>query len=273
MGFLVFFSACATSVKKPELKQVLVETSAHSSFSLPESGMQGPEWSEGRSIVLILGPGFLRGFAYAGVLRVLADAHIPIGRIVGAQMGGFLGAIYATSRTINHFEWELQKMKDPLLLEKKIFFPYFSQKPSWKKFLGEKKFTEGSIALQIAVLEEGSVQWYTEGSLKDALELSLQTWSPEGKDPREKLRRRWMKDLLTQVRHLELGPIVWVDVFGDSSFGLSHLVDVVIRPDRKHLGLGTEAKKAEFIFYGKKATLEKLPYLRSLVQHSESIKR
>ena len=164
-------------------------------------------------------------------------------------------------------------MKENLFLEKKSFFPYWSDESAWKKFLGEKKFSDASVNLQVAFWKEGSLQWSREGSLKDALELSLRSWSPSGGDPGDLLRRRWMRDWLVQLRSLQLGPLVWVDVFGDAAFGLSHLVDFVIQPDMKKLDAWNGSKKARCIFHGKKATLEALHHLRSLVSETQEESR
>ena len=50
-----------------------------------------------RPIVLVLGPGMARGFAFAGVLRALNEAKIPIGAVIGTEMGALVSALYADS--------------------------------------------------------------------------------------------------------------------------------------------------------------------------------
>src|SRR5579872_5389591 len=46
-------------------------------------------------VILVLGSGSSRGFAHAGVLKVLEDNHIPIDMIVGTSAGSIVGALYA----------------------------------------------------------------------------------------------------------------------------------------------------------------------------------
>lgn len=46
-------------------------------------------------VVLVLGSGGARGFAHAGVLKVLQQNHIPIDLIIGTSAGSIVGALYA----------------------------------------------------------------------------------------------------------------------------------------------------------------------------------
>lgn len=46
-------------------------------------------------VILVLGSGSARGFAHAGVLKVLEKNHIPIDMIVGTSAGSIVGALYA----------------------------------------------------------------------------------------------------------------------------------------------------------------------------------
>ncbi len=47
------------------------------------------------NVVLVLGSGSARGFAHAGVLKVLEENHIPIDLIVGTSAGAIVGSLYA----------------------------------------------------------------------------------------------------------------------------------------------------------------------------------
>jgi len=49
----------------------------------------------GRAVGLVLGGGGARGFAHLGILRALADSHIPVDVIGGNSMGALIGAQYA----------------------------------------------------------------------------------------------------------------------------------------------------------------------------------
>ncbi len=49
----------------------------------------------GRAVGLVLSGGGTRGFAHIGVIRALAEAHVPIDFIGGTSMGSFIAAQYA----------------------------------------------------------------------------------------------------------------------------------------------------------------------------------
>lgn len=46
-------------------------------------------------IAVVLGAGAARGFAHAGVLKILESHHVPIHMVVGASVGSFVGSLYA----------------------------------------------------------------------------------------------------------------------------------------------------------------------------------
>lgn len=56
-------------------------------------------------VILVLGSGSSRGFAHAGVLKVLEENHIPIDMIVGTSAGSIIGALYAdhpSAKSLQH---------------------------------------------------------------------------------------------------------------------------------------------------------------------------
>ena len=78
---LVQISACVQTLPLPEV-------SPHE-LPLPSTNHLKPK------VVLVLGSGAARGFAHAGVLKVLEENHIPIDMIVGTSAGSIVGALYA----------------------------------------------------------------------------------------------------------------------------------------------------------------------------------
>lgn len=55
-------------------------------------------------VILVLGSGSSRGFAHAGVLKVLEENHIPIDMIVGTSAGSIVGALYADHPSANSLQ-------------------------------------------------------------------------------------------------------------------------------------------------------------------------
>lgn len=64
------------------------------------------------SIGLALGGGGARGLAHIGVLKVLVREQIPISAVAGTSMGGIIGALYATGKSIEEIEAEALKRGD-----------------------------------------------------------------------------------------------------------------------------------------------------------------
>lgn len=65
-------------------------------------------------ITLVLGPGLAKGYAHIGVLRAFAKNKIPIGAIVGVEMGALVGGAYASTKSMNQFEWLVFKVREDL---------------------------------------------------------------------------------------------------------------------------------------------------------------
>ena len=83
-------------------------------------------------IALSLGGGAARGFAHAGVIRVLEEEKIPISMVVGTSAGSLIGALYAAGAEPLDLEWTAYK------LEKEDVFD-FTLLTAWKGTLqGEK---------------------------------------------------------------------------------------------------------------------------------------
>jgi NTE family protein len=60
-------------------------------------------------VILVLGGGGARGFAHAGVIKVLEKNHIPINMIVGTSAGSIVGALYADGAKIDPLMTLLKK--------------------------------------------------------------------------------------------------------------------------------------------------------------------
>lgn len=71
-------------------------------------------------IGLILGPGFVRGYAHAGFLQEVHRAQIKIHAIAGIEMGALAAALYAREGKGFEVEWQMMKLKDDELLDRSM---------------------------------------------------------------------------------------------------------------------------------------------------------
>lgn len=81
LSCLFFLNSCGT-IQHPDNFPVTEPSTAYLKTLHPD-------------VVLVLGSGSSRGFAHAGVIKVLEDNHIPIDLIVGTSTGSIVGALYA----------------------------------------------------------------------------------------------------------------------------------------------------------------------------------
>ncbi len=56
------------------------------------------------SIGLVLEGGGALGLAHIGVLRWLEENHIPVDRLAGTSMGAFVGALYASGKSVDEIQ-------------------------------------------------------------------------------------------------------------------------------------------------------------------------
>src|SRR5258705_11718760 len=58
----------------------------------------------GPSIGLVLEGAGALGLAHIGVLRWLEENHIPVDRLAGTSMGAFIGALYASGKSVDEIQ-------------------------------------------------------------------------------------------------------------------------------------------------------------------------
>mgnify|MGYP002479441036 CR=1 FL=1 len=141
MGCLLVFGACATPIQLrhgQRIEQIPPESTVvpHSStgeealgsvYGPPEPALNvtapiyGPAPEQKRVIVLAFGPGMVRGFASAGILKAIHSSKLEVGHIVATEMSALIAALYATSSSLNQFEWSLMRVNDELFLEPPSF--------------------------------------------------------------------------------------------------------------------------------------------------------
>ncbi|MCE3009581.1 MAG: hypothetical protein LW875_03085 [Proteobacteria bacterium] len=63
-------------------------------------------------LAVVLGPGYVRSYAYAGLLAELHRAKIPVVAVSGLEMGALAAGIYAMKGQGFEVEWQMMKLKD-----------------------------------------------------------------------------------------------------------------------------------------------------------------
>jgi NTE family protein len=266
----------------------------------PASEVYGPEKPTVRPIVLVLGPGMARGYAYAGVFRALAEARIPIGAILGTEMGGLMGALYASRGNINDFEWALLKLKkDVFLSEKGFFSKYFDPNSTDKKLeaalkeiFGSKTLESSKIQMKVAMENESnrSLAVFSSGPSAQILRATLATpgvfssfSSPYWKGDLLRASTLSKPFLVTEARLIGMGPIIVLDLihtppvatkeeienYMSSAAEISESelrgADLVIRPDLRDVGYMDFQKQTDSIYRGKLAVIEHLDEIKKLI--------
>lgn len=76
-------------------------------------------------VAVILGPGGVKSFAHAGVLKELIKAKIPISAVVGIEWGALVAGIFAQNGQVHEVEWKLYKLQKADLPGKGLFSSRF----------------------------------------------------------------------------------------------------------------------------------------------------
>jgi NTE family protein len=245
----------------------------------------GPSRISVRPIVLVLGPGLARGFAYVGALRALHEAKIPIAAVLGTEMGALIGALYSMEGKINQFEWALLKFKDDVFETPKGMLPAVFQKSSNSKKLetelshifNKKDLNESKVPLRIAIqMKDGNTATVLErGQAVEAVRAALgdpsifEDTSFNGAAALSAARTRPL--LIAEAKAMNLGPVIVIDALEERDekkyVSASELkdADLVIHPDLRGIGANDFQKRTEAAFRGKKAVNAQLAEIKHLV--------
>src|SRR5712672_1353724 len=68
-------------------------------------------------IGLVLEGGGALGLAHIGVLRWLEENHIPVDRLAGTSMGAFVGALYASGKSVDEIQTMAMGNADVFMLQ------------------------------------------------------------------------------------------------------------------------------------------------------------
>lgn len=239
-----------------------------------EAAVYGPAPIELRPLTLVLGPGLARGFAFAGAIRALADAKIPIGAIIGTEMGALVGALYAVDSNANHLDWQLQKFKEDVFMAEKNLIPTHRFNHELNSVFATKQIQQTKIPLRVSVETRSGSHWILadQGSLRDAVRAAMATpdlFSPSRWNGSDAISAgRSHPYPVAEARKIASGPVVVIDVQDPKEaapFPELKDADVVIHPEMKGIGSLDFAKRNEATFRGKKAVLEKIDEIKHWV--------
>lgn len=261
-------------------------------FGPPEPPPQyGPEPVQIRSVTLVLGSGMARGFAYIGAIRALNEAHIQIAAVLGTEMGGLIGALYAVDGNINHLEWSLMRLKPELFVEKEGFLSkVFHNKNERSKLeseltrvFGKRDIRDSKVPLRIAlelrdsktpvVVDHGEFVPALRAALAKPGLLKEGIWDGVPAISAEKSR----PFLVGEAKVIQAGPVLVIDASGvpeERSAADLKDADLVIRPDLRNVSASDFEKRNEIAFKGKLAVQSRISEIKRLVgmpvENSES---
>ena len=251
----------------------------------PSQVNYGPTPVAIRPVVLVLGPGLARGFSAVGAIRSLSEAHIPIGAVLGTEVGGLIGAIYSMGGKINQFEWALLKLRDEVLMNSGGILPERFQRAAkikrleveLERIFENKDLTQATIPIRLVLqkkdtngtvlLERGSAAAAVRAVLADPEVFGPSEW--EGAPVVSAAKTHPF--LVAEAKALNIGPVVVINALEEmaenSAAASSDLkdADLVIRPDLSGIGPLDFQKRTDAAFRGKGAVDRQLAQIRSLV--------
>jgi NTE family protein len=249
------------------------------------TSVYGPEPVLLKPVVLVLGPGLARGFAYVGAIRALHEAKIPIAAVLGTEMGALIGSLYTMDGKINQFEWALLKFKEDVFVSpKNRITGYFQKSSNSRKLEAElervfekKDLSQSKLPLRVAIQagESGSASVLEQGQMAQAIRAAMAdtelfdagTWN--GSNAQSAAKSRPL--LISEARAMNLGPVIVVDALDEKdekkyvSASELHDADLVIHPDLRGIGAMDFQKRTDAAFRGKKAVNSHLAEIRHLV--------
>lgn len=180
----------------------------------------GPQLPAKKAITLVLSPGMARAFAHAGVLKALQQNDIPVATVVGVEMGALIGALYASTKTINEFEWQLLRFKNEIFEPSSSHLSKFFKKDGFprgfesalEKGFGAKTAEGSKCGLKIGVIADAQKPFtlLSNGKLSELVGESMVTPVTH---PTQRIPAVEEPFPLSEIRGQ--GPIVLVDVLAE----------------------------------------------------------
>ena len=292
----LFLLGCASNPKHPAELDDSSAISANEEyresediFGPPSGGAAkttGPEVAHlPHAIVLVLGPGMARGFAYSGVFTALHNLKIPVAAVLGTEIGALIGALYVTSPNLNQFEWRLLRFKEDVFQSDNGFIARMQRKAfvgapnesdgkkldqRLKEIFQNQRLEASPILFRASVLSKdlGVPMVLNHGSFAEVIRAAMAV--PGVIAPAELMGPTGVVKiisadstrpfLVTEAHKLNLGPVIVIDVIRetDTSVISDELkqADLVIRPNIVGISYNDFKKRTDAAFQGKLAVTQ-----------------
>lgn len=291
---LALLSACASTAKHPVSSPGGTEANQASQGPVPnaspgpeygppvppEEPKYGPDFQDVKPVVLVLGPGLARGYAYTGVIRALVEAKIRIGAIVGTEMGALIGSLYALDGSVNKLEWGVQRFRDDVFeMDDSMISKLLNRNPAEKfessleRVFGAHDISETKVPMRVLIQPAGAgAKVYERGALRLLVRAALGNangfpatdtdGAPSG--TAAALRPFDVQD----AKALGLGPVIVVDVLDPKESDLypeMKQADLILQPDVHDISKTDFKRRTDAVFAGKAVTRDHLDEIRKLI--------
>jgi len=124
-----------------------------------------------KAVAVVLGSGGARGLCFLGTLRVLREAGIPIGQVIGSSMGAILGAAFCAGVSIDTLVLQACKWRRRDFVRLDLLGPSLFSNRSLRslveRFVPVRRFEELIVPLAVVCtdLQTGERVVFSEGDL------------------------------------------------------------------------------------------------------------
>jgi NTE family protein len=295
--FLAASSGCATAKRSSTLSDREIESQKAQVPSPPGGQVYGPDAPYGpaapppqpeygplpsreRPVVLVLGPGLARGYAYSGVIRALTEAKIKIGAIYGTEMGALIGALYAIDGSVNKLEWGVLRFKDDVFeMDDSMLSKLLKKDPadrldtSLEQVFGARELSQTKVPVKILAQVSGAgARAFDHGSLRLLVRAALgnvNEFSPVLVDGATTGTAGLIRPFdVEDAKASGIGPVIAVNVLDPKESDLYpelKQADLIINPDVGGISKTDFSKRTDAVLAGKAATREHLDEIKRLV--------
>ena len=247
---------------------------------LPPEPKYGPDFQVQRPVVLVLGPGLARGYAYTGVIRALTEAKIKIGAIFGTEMGALIGSLYALDGSVNKLEWGVQRFRDDVFdTDGSVISKFLNRNPAEKlessleHVFNNHDVSETKILMRVLIQPAGAgAKVYDHGSLRGLVRAAM--GNSNGFPPFEAdgapagTAAAFRPFDVQDAKALGIGPVIVVDVLDPKESDLfpeMKEADLILQPDMRDISKTDFKKRTDAVFAGRAIARDHLDEIKKLI--------